>query len=124
MSPDPRKVLGKEGEDLAARHLEKNGYTIVSRNFSCRYGEIDLVAEKAKELHFVEVKTRRDNRFIEPEEVVTGRKQAKLRNLAQIFLSDPRSARFQEHEIYLDVVAIVLSPENRNHSIKHLTGVF
>ncbi|MBI4970468.1 MAG: YraN family protein [Candidatus Omnitrophica bacterium] len=124
MSSDPRKILGREGEELAAQFLEENGYRLVARNFSNRYGEIDLIAEKKKELHFIEVKTRRDARFIQPEEVVDWRKQAKIRKAAQAFLANPRSSGFQNYDIYLDVISIVWSTDNIKPQIKHLVGAF
>lgn len=119
--PDSRKILGLEGENLACRFLEKIGYQIVCRNFSGRYGEIDIIAEHKKELHFVEVKTRRRNQFMEPEEAVDGYKQEKLRKMAQVFLSLAQSRRFCEHDIYLDVIAITCGEKPQ---IKHLVGAF
>lgn len=124
MPADVRKVLGRNGEDLAVQFLEKSGYKIIARNFSNRYGEIDLIAEKKNELHFVEVKTRRDNHFVQPEEVVDWRKQAKIKRTAQAFLAAPRSLRFQNCDIYLDVVAIVWPADDKKPVIKHLTGAF
>ncbi len=124
MPADSRKILGQEGEDHAVQFLEENGYKVIVRNFTCRYGEIDLIAVKKKELHFVEVKTRRDNHFIQPEEVVDWRKQGKIRRSAQKFLSQPQSVQFQDCDVYLDVVAIVWPAENKKPVIKHLLGAF
>ncbi len=49
--------IGKIGEVIAADFLIKNGYTILGKNFSCHYGEIDIIAMKKNVLHFVEVKS-------------------------------------------------------------------
>ena len=43
---DRKKLLGREGEAEAARYLERKGYKILGLNYSCRYGEIDVIAEK------------------------------------------------------------------------------
>ena len=58
LMPDPRRRLGAQGEELAARHLEARGFEVVERNFRTRYGELDIVARDARFLVFCEVKTR------------------------------------------------------------------
>ena len=63
MSGEESRRLGRWGEDLAAEFLEQQGYRIVDRNWKCRFGELDLVAEGGGFLCFVEVKLRRSNRF-------------------------------------------------------------
>jgi len=118
-----RKILGARGEELAVDFLQQNGYRILAKNFSNRMGEIDLIAERAKELHFIEVKTRSDNNFFEPEEAVDFRKQSKIRKVAQVFLSNS-GARFSGHDIYLDVIAVIVSPAGGSPVIKHLIGAF
>lgn len=120
---DSRTILGKQGEELAARYLEKNGYRVVVRNFSSRLGEIDLIAEKKKELHFVEVKTRRDTHFVAPEEVVDWRKQDKMRKVAQFFLASSQS-KFENHEMYLDVMAVIGPTDKGDYTLRHLIGAF
>ncbi len=57
--PDPRRALGRLGEDLAVAHLERRGLAILDRNARTRYGEIDVVSFDGATLAFVEVKTRR-----------------------------------------------------------------
>ena len=55
---DRKKLLGREGEAEAARYLERKGYKILGLNYSCRYGEIDVIAEKGGYAAIVEVKMR------------------------------------------------------------------
>ncbi len=90
--------LGRQAEDLAARHLKKLGYTIVERNFKTALGEIDLVARHENDLVFVEVKARSSDRFGSPAEAVTFAKQRKLSMLALEYLRrnglEDVSARF------------------------------
>jgi putative endonuclease len=81
------KVAGLQGEQFIAEQLEKAGYTIRARNYRKTYGEIDLVAEKASVIAFVEVKFRKKN-FIDPAELIPLSKQAKIIKTALAFLSE------------------------------------
>jgi putative endonuclease len=60
---DHRVAMGKSGEDLACRELERRGYAIIARRYRRRSGEFDIVARDGKTTVFVEVKTRRGHRF-------------------------------------------------------------
>ena len=55
--PTEKQKIGKIGEDRACEYLKKEGYSIVDRNYLKKWGELDIVAMKAKKIHFVEVKT-------------------------------------------------------------------
>jgi putative endonuclease len=66
-----RKILGQEGEDRAARHLAKQGYKILERNYRTPSGEIDLIALHQGTVVFVEVKTRTSDAYGAPELAVT-----------------------------------------------------
>ena len=81
---DPKK-LGLVGEGLACRELERRGYRILDRRARSRHGEIDIVARDGDSLVFVEVKTRRNNRFGLARTAVSWRKQKKLTHLAQCY---------------------------------------
>ena len=80
------KCLGIRGEDAAAAYLEHAGYTIVARNWSCRSGEIDVIALDGGTIVFAEVKTRSSERMGTPEEAVDERKQSRLARLARRYL--------------------------------------
>ena len=103
-----KKELGKKGEELAIRFLEKEGYRIVKTNYVCKLGEIDIIAKEKDALVFIEVKTRTSTLFGPPELSVTPFKQMQLSKAALYFLKEKRlgdvKARF-------DVVAILLKPE-------------
>jgi putative endonuclease len=91
--------VGVRGEDAAADGYRRRGYRIVARNWRCRLGELDLVAERRGILVFCEVKSRRRGALLGGGyEAVTWRKQAKLRALAEAFLqatgSLPQAIRF------------------------------
>jgi putative endonuclease len=111
----PRKGLGNTGEHLATEKLVSCGYRIVEHNFSCRLGEIDIVAEDGDDLVFVEVKTRRGDAYGLPEEAITIRKQRKLIELAFYYL-DLHSC--VERSWRIDVVAVQLSVKGRLEEIR------
>ena len=76
---------GNIGEDFAAEYLEKNGYTIVKRNFNTKFGEIDIIAKKDNIIAFVEVKSRADDSLFSPREAVTPSKQRKICKAALLY---------------------------------------
>jgi putative endonuclease len=82
-----RQRLGVEGEALAATELERLGYQILQRRYRSRFGEIDLIAEDAGTVVFVEVKTKTDSRFGDPAEMVTAQKQRRLVSMAEEYAS-------------------------------------
>lgn len=97
-NPSRHKETGREGESLAVSHLEKEGYEILTRNYRCRYGEVDIIARENDCLVFIEVKSRRSLRFGEPCEAIDLRKQKKLSRTALHYLQSRgwmnRNARF------------------------------
>lgn len=99
-------VLGRLGEDFAASVLEEKGYAIEARNFRCKFGEIDLIAEKDGILCFIEVKTRQSLRYGLPAEAVTQEKQRRMRKSARVYLGERerryRGLEFHVMEIYLN----------------------
>src|SRR4051812_44370710 len=77
-----RIALGKTGEDLACRELERRGYAIVARRYRVRSGELDIIARDGATLVFVEVKTRNGRAFGDAAEAVTPLKQLRMTRLA------------------------------------------
>ena len=100
-----RNLLGKRGELLAEKFLERKGYEVIEKNFRCRLGEIDLIAEEGGEIIFVEVKCRSGTAFGFPEEQVSWRKQRKLWRLAELYLKGRR----KDQPARIDIVAILLN---------------
>jgi len=98
-----RRGLGDAGEELAARALRARGLVVVARKFRCRSGEIDLIARDGESLVFVEVKTRRGNRFGTPVEAVHPRKQRKLIQVAETYL---QQQMLDDVDWRIDVVAV------------------
>jgi len=120
MSVDNAKqVLGKEGERIAEQYLKRKGYKLVERNYRCSAGEVDLIVLDRRVIVFVEVKTRRHERFGIPLESVHPRKQRKMIKTALWFLSEHnlhnRDARF-------DVVGIAFGA--RAPVVEHIENAF
>ncbi|OZM78372.1 YraN family protein [Pseudonocardia sp. MH-G8] len=99
--------LGRRGEDLAAKYLEQQGLVVLSRNWRCRHGELDLVATDSARLVVCEVKTRSSTRFGAPAEAVDRRKAARIRLITQAWLA---AHRVRWCEIRFDVLAVVAEP--------------
>ena len=102
---EQKKTLGRLGEEMAAVMLEEKGYEILTRNYRCRGGEIDIIALKNHIIVFVEVKTRSFSGFGEPAEAVTWSKQQKIRHTALHFLNEYTECF---HGVEFQVVEVVL----------------
>ena len=99
--------LGRRGEDEAVRYLEQRGLVVLSRNWRCRDGELDVVAVDGDRLVVCEVKTRSGTRFGEPAEAVTPRKVARIRRLTQAWLA---AHHVPWVEVRYDVLAVLIEP--------------
>lgn len=92
-----RRKAGNIGEDAVCGFLVRHGYEIIKRNFTVRGGEIDIIAEKADIIAFVEVKTREHGSLTSAEEAVDLRKQRLIITTAQAYLQNaaqPLQCRF------------------------------
>ena len=101
-----RQRLGQRGESVAAEKLATLGYEIVTRNYRCVSGEIDLIARHNATWVFVEVRTRRSENFGTPEESITPRKRAHLVASAQSYLQEKQ---LMDVAWRIDVVAVEFS---------------
>lgn len=107
------KNTGRLGEEMAERLLKQKGYQIVKKNFSTRFGEIDLICSDGDTLVFVEVKTKRGLAFGSPEDMFTPSKAGKVRRMATIYLDG------KDVPCRIDVVAVVLGENNEPVRITH-----
>ncbi len=103
-------VTGAIGEDAALKYLQERGYTVIARNYRCRLGELDIIAEKEKVLVFVEVKCRRGLAFGRPEEGIGRSKRQKMLQLANYYLME--NGR-KDQACRFDVVAVILDASTR-----------
>jgi putative endonuclease len=104
---DLRPRTGVLGEDAAELLYVRRGYRILARNWRCRVGELDLVAERGGVVAVVEVKTRRGGRFGTGFQAVDARKRVKLRTVAEVFLLQHPAVR----AIRFDVASVALRPD-------------
>lgn len=101
--------VGRWGEDHAQQWLQRQGWEILSRNWRCPQGEVDIVAQRERDLVFFEVKTRRGTSFGHPVEALSASKIARMRRVAGQWLFNHPAHRGR---IRLDLVAILcLGPD-------------
>jgi putative endonuclease len=117
-----RAAVGRAGEEAAANQLQLLGYRLVERNWRCRAGEVDLIAEDGATLVFVEVRSRKNpTRFGTAVEAVTPRKCRQVRELATIYL---KQHKLTPHSIRFDVVAVTFDLDGAVRECKHLQSAF
>ena len=108
-----KRRFGNKGEDIAVELLKENGYKIIERNFSGKFGEIDIVAQDGPTLVFVEVKTRKDLRYGMPQEAVTKSKLYKIKKTAEYYsLLHPELPK----KLRIDVVGLIINGEVLEYS--------
>ncbi len=122
MSTDLRQLLGRQGERLAAEHLERLGYQVVARRHRTRFGEIDLVAADDTTLVFCEVKTRREGSGT-PWDALTPAKQAQVRRMAAAWLVEA-AERPRVDDLRFDAIGVVVDAHGRLVSLDHLEAAF
>lgn len=116
------KLLGAWGEDRAAEYLKKKGYRILGRNYSCRLGEVDIIAQKGRFVVFAEVKLRKNDRFARAAEHVTEAKQRRVAAAAELWLqanAGHGQPRFDVVEVYAPEGAATVKPQ-----INHIEDAF
>ena len=82
------RILGEWGESEAEKYLNLKGYQIIDKNFYTPYGEIDIICRKGNNLIFVEVKTRRNTTFGNPEVSINQRKLEHMENSAKYYVQE------------------------------------
>jgi len=101
-----KKEFGDFGEDMAEEYLRRQGCVVIARNFSCRMGELDIIAIKDEELIICEVKTRASDAYGYPAESVGAKKRSRIRAAAKYYIMtnrlDKMRVRFDVIEVYLN----------------------
>ena len=110
--------LGQHGESIARQYLEKKGHQILETNWRTGRAEIDIITKWNDILVFVEVKTRSDNYFGEPEDFINQKKKDLLIGAAGIYME----LVHHDWEIRFDVIAIII--KNDHPYIKHIEDAF
>lgn len=111
------KETGRMGERIAEEFLVKKGMELISRNFSMRFGEIDLIMRDNNIMVFVEVKTKKGLDWGRPEEMFTRGKYERVKRMASVYLKG------KEIPCRIDMVAVVLNRENEAVSVQHYANV-
>jgi putative endonuclease len=127
---DPRRTLGRRGEQLAAEHLRRRGCVELARNVRTREGEIDLIVLDRRVLVFVEVKTRQVTRrraIDEQDDPLQGlgrRQRRRIRRLAAAWLRDQRRQRPSAEAIRFDAIGLVLDSAGAPRRLDHVQEAF
>ena len=99
-----KRLIGILGEKLVCKWYTDHKYSLLSVNYKTRFGEIDIIAENKNTVVFIEVKTRKDNKFSYAKEAVTYSKQQKIKAAALQYISqhnyDNKNIRFDVAEVY------------------------
>ena len=116
--------LGAIGEEYASKFLLDNGYKIVTRNFKCKVGEIDIVAfDKTDKCYvFVEVKFRTTLKYGYPKEAIDYRKQNKIKKTATYYLCSKKL--YEKVDVRFDCVELVYEDVCKTQIINHLKNIF
>lgn len=109
---------GRMGEDAATDFLRNNGFLIRHRNWRSGRYEIDIVAERGDEIHFVEVKTRKANGLTTPEDAITPHKCQSVKRAASIYLS---TYDCREEPIF-DLIAVDVAPD-RTLEVRYIESI-
>ncbi len=103
-----RISLGRRGEEIAVSYLKSLKYKIIERNYTCVFGEIDIIGRDRKTLSFIEVKTRSSTEYGHPYNVVNKRKQHQISKVALEYIN---KNNLQDVDARFDVIAVQISPE-------------
>jgi putative endonuclease len=99
-----RRQRGDEAEDAVVAFLAAHGYQVLERNFTCRYGEVDIVAEHGDTLCFIEVRMRSSSTWGDPSATVSFAKQRRVVKAALYYLQRHRRA---DQMLRFDVVSVL-----------------
>ncbi len=112
-----KRDIGTAGEDEAVAYLTAKKYRILERNFRCKSGEIDIIAQDGEYIVFIEVKMRKDNQFGLPSEGVNYHKQKKIIRSAEQYLISKNKYGMN---VRFDVIEIIGNKHNNGVYIKSI----
>lgn len=116
-----KKAVGRFGERLASEFLERRGYKIIAANQKIGYLELDLIATKAGDVVFVEVKTRTTAKLGQADESLTKKQFHNLKKALALYCL---RNRLNFNRARLDLIAIDLNHKNKTAKIKHYKDIF
>ncbi len=115
-----KRQIGGSTEQLACDHIRSSGGEILFKNFTSRYGEIDIIARDGRYLCFIEVKFRKDSSFGTPEEAVSFQKQKKICKVSKFYLYK----RYKSFDIPIRYDVIAISPKDGMLSFRWIKDAF
>lgn len=121
MKTDDRKYKGRIAEDAATYYLEQQGYQIGYRNWSCRSGELDIIAYHKGTIVIVEVRSRTSDLFGTPAESVDWRKQKQIRETAEVYAHQNQQSHFP---FRYDVITIQMNHSYQVVELEHIVDAF
>ena len=113
-----RHEIGKLGEEIVTQYLNQKGYKIIERNFTCKQGGIDIICIDKKELVFIEVKTRTNDKFGKPVEAVDVNKKKHLFKAIKYYLY---SRNLENEYVRIDVIEVYLYEQS--YRINHIKQI-
>ncbi len=122
-----KQIIGRKGEDIACDYLKNSGFKIIERNYLRKWGELDIVAQKAKTLHFIEVKTvSRDLSVIHetqdayrPEDNMHPWKLKRLSRAIQTFLMEGEL----DDEWLFDLITVYIDEKNKKSQVSFIEDI-
>ena len=115
-----KQSIGRNGEEIAALYLSRNGYQILERNWNLHHGcELDIIALKNNQLHFIEVKTRTSDKYGEPQLAINRQKMKNIAIAIQLYLY---RRKFSNITYQIDSIAIIYH-SNNDYNLKHFLGI-
>lgn len=136
--PTQKQKIGQIGEDIAVKYLENKGFEIIDRNYLKKCGEIDIVAQRGKILHFIEVKTVSHENFVcfsgklgrnvsrgvdsyRPEDNIHFSKLKRLARVIQVYLMD--RCRGADPEWQFDAITVRLDMQTRRAKVEVIDNI-
>lgn len=114
---------GRNGEDRVAAFLRKKGLAVVKRNYQCRFGEIDIIAETREYIIFVEVKTRKKDSMISGVSAVDAKKQQRIMLTAQDYMRKTKS-QLQPRFDVAEVTVFEKDNGSLGYDLKYIENAF
>ena len=115
------KTVGSFGEREAVKFLRKNGYKIIETNYTTKFGEIDIIAQKESYICFIEVKTRSNENYGVPRDAVNYYKQKKIISVADYYMLGKNQDMF----LRFDVIEVIVSRDKKKvEKIEHIQDAF
>lgn len=125
-----KKETGDKGENIACAFLESKGYFIIKKNFRAARCEIDIIARKDEYIIFVEVKTRKTQKFGNAALAVGAQKQKNIITAAEIFIASDFESGLDSGSLYenmqprFDIVEVYVDEKNKKNYINHIEFAF